>query len=154
VSAPFTFSASYDKTTKVVSGVACLVLLVAAPASRNRFVASVSAVVAVLAYAFSPRSYAVVGRTIIVNRLIGNVRIPLENLREARVSTPDDVTGCIRLWGSGGMFGYFGLFRTTKLGKCTWYVTRRDRMIVVATDLKTTLYSPDDTAGFLAAIRR
>ena len=52
------------------------------------------------------------------------------------------------------MFGYYGLFRTTKLGKCTWYVTRRDRMIVVATDSKTTLYSPDDTAGFLAAIRR
>ena len=154
MSAPFTFSATYDRTTRILSAIVGLGLLVAALASRNRFVASVSAVVAVLAYAFSPRGYVIADRTIIVKRLIGNVRIPLENLRESRASTPADVTGCIRLWGSGGMFGYYGLFRTTKLGKSTWYVTRRDKMIVVVTDSKTTLYSPDDTAGFLAAVRR
>lgn len=51
------------------------------------------------------------------------------------------------------MFGYYGLFRTTRLGNCTWYVTNRDRMVVVVTESKAALFSPDDVGGFLAAIR-
>lgn len=150
---PARFAASYDRTTKILSAVVCLGLGAAAVATHNLFVACVSAAIVVLGYAFSPQSYMVAERAIVVQRLIGNIRVPLDNLREARVTTPGDVSGCIRLWGSGGMFGYYGLFRTSKLGNCRWYVTNRRNMIVVVTDSKTTLYSPDDVGGFLAAIR-
>jgi hypothetical protein len=51
------------------------------------------------------------------------------------------------------MFGYYGLFRTSKLKKCWWYVTDRQNTVVVITDEKTALFSPDDVDGFLAAIR-
>jgi hypothetical protein len=61
--------------------------------------------------------------------------------------------GGFRLWGSGGLFGYYGLFWTSRLGKCTWYVTSRKRPVVVIAESKTTLFSPDDADGFLAAIR-
>ena len=83
----------------------------------------------------------------------GGARIPLERVREARRTTSADLRGCIRLWGSGGMFGYYGLFRTSKLKKCWWYVTDRQNTVVVITDEKTALFSPDDVDGFLAAIR-
>jgi hypothetical protein len=59
----------------------------------------------------------------------------------------------MRLFGSGGFFGYYGLFRTTKFGKCTCYVTNRKNMVVIVADSKTTLYSPDDVDGFLEGIR-
>jgi hypothetical protein len=51
------------------------------------------------------------------------------------------------------LFGYYGLFMTSKLGKSTWYVTNRSKSVVVITDTKTTVFSPDDVEGFLAAIR-
>ncbi len=105
------------------------------------------------AYAYSPRGYSLDGREIVVHRLIGNVRIRLAGLRQARPATAEDLSGGIRLWGSGGMFGYYGLFRTSGLGKCTWYVTNRRNMVVVETEEKTALFSPDDVARFLGEVR-
>ena len=150
---PASFTASYDRVTKIVSAVVCLGLGILIATVHNFFVACVSAAVVVFGYAFSPRGYVVTEGAILVQRLIGNVRVPLTNLREARLTTLEDMPGGVRLWGSGGMFGYYGLFRTSKLGKCTWYVTNRRKMLVVVTESKTTLYSPDDVDGFLAAIR-
>jgi hypothetical protein len=88
-----------------------------------------------------------------VRRLAGQARIALDDVREVRRSTPDDSRGCIRLWGSGGFFGYYGLFRSAKLGKFTGYVTNRNNSVVVITGSSTALFSPDDVDGFLAAIR-
>ncbi len=147
------FTASYDLTTKIISAVACAVLLFAGVLTHSTLVSCLSALVVVLAYAWSPRGYALRERSIVVKRLIGGVRIPLEQVREARRTTSDDLRGCIRLWGSGGMFGYYGLFRTSKLKKCSWYVTDRRNTVVVITGEKTALFSPDDVDGFLAAIR-
>jgi hypothetical protein len=57
------------------------------------------------------------------------------------------------LWGNGGLFGYYGLFRTSKLGKSTWYVTNRSHAVVVVTAARTVVLSPDEVDPFLAAIR-
>jgi hypothetical protein len=77
----------------------------------------------------------------------------LDELQAVRPATSADLAGSLRLWGSGGLFGYYGLFRTTTLGKCWWYLTSRDNAIVVITANVTALFSPDDTNGFLAAVR-
>ena len=79
--------------------------------------------------------------------------MPLDGLREVRLADWEDYRGCLRLWGNGGLFGYYGLFRTSRLGKCTWYVTNRSKAVVVVTDARTSLFSPDDPASFIAAVR-
>ncbi len=147
------FSASYDKTTKVLSAVISLFLAVIAIITSSAIVAGIGAVLILLSYGYSPRAYVVSDRSIIVRRLIGTARISLEGIREARAATEDDLSGCIRLWGNGGLWGYYGLFQTSKLGRAWWYVTNRKNTVVVITDQKTTLFSPDDVHGFLAAIR-
>lgn len=83
--------------------------------------------------------------------MIGKARISLEGLREARRANADDMQGAIRLWGSGGFFGYYGLFRTSRLGRCWWYVTNRRNLVVVIAG-QTALFSPDDVDGFLASL--
>ena len=70
-----------------------------------------------------------------------------------RRATPDDLRRAIRLRGSGGLFGYYGLFRSAKLGKFKAYVTDKNNRVVVITGSKTALFSPDDVDGFLNAIR-
>ncbi len=120
--------------------------------SRSVTIACLEAVFLFLAYAYSPQRYSVLDRAIVIERLIGNVRIPLDALSEVRAAAPDDIRGNIRLFGSGGLFGYYGLFRNSKLGKSSWYVTNRGKIVVVVTQNKTALFSPDDPEGFVSAV--
>ena len=145
------FSASYDTTTKVISAVVLVVFLVIIVATHSVVAGCLFALILVGAYAWSPRGYAVSDGSIEVKRLIGRARIPLDGLREARAATKDDFRGCLRLFGNGGLFGYYGLFSTAKLGKCTWYVTNQKKTVVVVSSAGTTVFSPDDVDGFLAA---
>jgi hypothetical protein len=147
------FSASYDRTTKILSTIVCLGLLAVIVIVHNLVLTCLSLLVIVLCFAYSPRGYVLAGRSILVKRLAGTIRIPIDELREARRATPDDFRGGIRLWGSGGLFGYYGLFSTAKLGRSTWYVTDRSNGVVVITASKTVLFSPDAAEVFLAAIR-
>lgn len=147
------FSASFDRTTKILSTVVCLGLLAVILAVHSVMLASLSLLVIFLGYAYSPRGYRLEGRALLVARLAGTVRIALDGIREVRRATPEDYSGSIRLWGSGGLFGYYGLFRTAKLGKSTWYMTNRSRGVVVTTAAKTVIVSPDDSDGFLSAIQ-
>ncbi len=147
------FPASYDRTTKIISTAICVLLLGIGLVTQSVLVACISLVVIMLAYGYSPSGYTVTNRSIIVKRLLTTAHVSLEDAREARMATADDVRGCFRLWGSGGLFGYYGLFWTSRLGKCTWYVTARKRSVVVITGSKTALFSPNDAEGFLAAVR-
>ena len=147
------FSASLDRTTKIISAIVLVVLGFAALAAQSIVVAFLGAAVIAVSYAYSPRGYEIAERSIIVRRLIGRVRIPLDDIRELRAANRDDFRGCIRLWGNGGFFGYYGLFRTSKLGKCTWYVTNRANAIVLINAAKTVVLSPDNVESFLAAVR-
>lgn len=146
------FSASYDRTTKLISAVVCAFLLLIALLLQQVMFGFVSVLILGLAYAYSPLGYTISEGTIIVRRLIGNVRFPLEDVREARRATSRDLSGAIRLWGNGGLFGYYGLFRTSNLGRCWWYLANRRNIVVVTAASKTALFSPDDVDGFLAAI--
>ena len=147
------FSAPYDRIAKIVTVVVCAVLLaVALIPHMPAFVWGIDILIVLVAYAYSPRGYVVSDRCITVKRLVGNVQVPLDGVQEARAAGADDFRGCIRLWGSGGMFGYYGLFRTSKLGKCIWYVTDRSKAVVVVTEAKTMLFSPGDVSGFLTAV--
>jgi hypothetical protein len=148
------FSVTYDLTTTIISSFVFISLIVLTMMTHSVFVGGLAFCVLGLAYAYSPQEYVVSGDSITVRRLIGRVHIPLDGLREARITTPDDVTYCIRLWGSGGLFGYYGRFRTAKLGRCTWYVTDRKNTVVVRTNAKTVLFSPDDIDGFLESVIR
>jgi hypothetical protein len=88
----------------------------------------------------------------VIRRLIGNVRIPIAGIREVRIATRDDLSGSMRVFGSGGLFGYYGLFRNSKLGTSNWYVTDRSHSVVLVSDSGTAIVSPDDSAGFIASL--
>jgi hypothetical protein len=147
------FSASYDSTAKTLSTVVCAILAVVAIVTRSFVGAGLAGASVALCYAYSPRGYAIREGSIFVKRLIGNVCIPFDGVVAIRKAAADDFAGCIRLFGSGGLFGYYGLFRTSKLGTSRWYVTNRSQAVVVVTRSRPVVLSPDDVTGFLAASR-
>ncbi len=148
------FTASWDSLTKVIS--AAVVVLLLGPAIfvlRSPLASGIGIFALVLAYPWSARGYQIIDGTLFIRRLAGSVRIPLESIRETRQATPEDLSGCVRLFGSGGLFGWYGLFRTSKLGKSTWYVTDRSNAVVLVTREKTVLISPDEVERFLGVVR-
>jgi hypothetical protein len=147
------FPASYDRTTKIISGVVLALMLGVTIATQSALAAGILLLTVVFSYGLSPRGYTVAERSILVHRMLWNARLPLEGARQARPISGDELRGSFRVFGSGGLFGYYGLFHTSKLGGCTWFVTARERLVVVITDAKSALFSPDDPDGFLAAVR-
>jgi hypothetical protein len=154
-----TFGAHHDRMTQIISGSA-VVLLVAIPlmAIRSGTVAIVlalfSAAAIALAYGYSPRVFEISDGAFRVKRLMGDVVFPLTSLRFVRDANPADFRGSVRLWASGGLFGYYGLFWSKALGKSKWYVTDRSKAIVLTYGSQTVLVSPEDHDGFVAAIER
>ena len=147
------FSASYDRLTRFMSAFLCLAFLVLIIATHSLALAILSLLIILVAYAYSPRGYVLEGRSIVVRRLVGQVRIALDDLREVRRVTANDLRGCLRLWGSGGLFGYYGLFSSSQLGRFTQYATNRKNSVLLITGTKRFVVSPDDVDAFLASIR-
>jgi len=148
-----TFAASYDLTAKIISACVVVLLLVIVIATGNALIGVLELCILALLYLFSPQSYEVSDGTILIKRLIGTVRLPLDSVREIRTGSADDFYGCNRLWASGGLFGYFGLCRTKKLGRCKWYMTNRGNSVIVEGSGMTTVISPNEISDFLAAVR-
>jgi hypothetical protein len=148
-----TTGATYDTTTKVISASVAALFVILVIITRQWLVAPLGLLILFAGYAWSPRGYTVHAHLIVVHRLIGNAPFPLAGLREARSAAKEDFSGTIRLFGSGGLFGYYGVFSRGNLGRASWYLTNRRSAVVVVTDAKTALCSPDDREAFLAAVR-
>ncbi len=146
-----TFTARYDNTARAVSVAITVVLGVIVVMTHSPVFAIPLLLVIAVSYILSPQGYAVADGFLVIRRLVGSIRIPLSEIREVRAVERLDLHGSIRLWGSGGLFGYYGLYRTPGLGMCKWYVTDRSRPVIVTAE-KIFVLSPIDTAAFIAAL--
>ena len=96
-------------------------------------------------YLFSPRKYELQNGQLIIKRLIGAKVINLTDIIEIRKINRGEMTGTIRTFGVGGLFGYYGKFHNSTFGHMTYYVTQRKNMILLKTkDEKKIIISPDD----------
>ncbi len=63
----------------------------------------------------------------------------------------DKMGWAIRIFGVGGLFGYFGKFANKEMGNMTWYATRRDKTVLVTTTgNKKIIVTPDEPEAFVA----
>jgi hypothetical protein len=149
----YSFSASYDLTTKLISALVFAIFICGAGFSGQLMVGVVGFLLVGISYALSTRGYAVSSGMLWVKRPFWSMGIPLHDIREVRAATPDDLRGCIRVFGNGGLFGYYGVFRTSALGICHWNVTNRSKAVVLLTRSKTFVLSPDDVNSFAETIK-
>lgn len=103
-------------------------------------------------FPFSPRSFELTMSGIVVRRLLRSFEIPYSDIVGAERAEWSWVG--IRLCASGGLYGYFGLFRFRDLGMVWAYVTNRHNVVLIKTK-SGTLYmlSPEDPEGFLEKLR-
>ncbi|GGH35571.1 PH domain-containing protein [Dyadobacter endophyticus] len=152
------YTASIDKPTKIITiGLTALFVAISvfefltfsADAKIGAFV-STAILIAVYAagYIYRPLAYTLTEDGLTVHRPINDVTYSLQALDSVRIVTKEQLKFTIRTFGVGGFWGYFGKFYNSVYGKMTWYVTRRDQMVLIKTDNKTILLSPDDIDSF------
>jgi hypothetical protein len=104
---------------------------------------------------FAPRAYVLTRDAIVIQRWGRAVVILRDRVREVRRIRSDEVGLAWRLFGSGGLFGSFGLFYSRSLGKFWVYVTNQEDLVLVTqVDGTKIVISPYPAHGFLDAVRK
>jgi hypothetical protein len=92
-------------------------------------ITALTAGILAIPFLFSPRGYRLTSTELIIQRPVRNIAIPYNQIIE--INQLNWIWKGIRLAGSGGLYGYLGLFYLSGVGKVWIYVTNKNKMILV-----------------------
>jgi hypothetical protein len=105
-----------------------------------------------LCYWWAPRAFSVDDTAVRIERPAGSVVLPLASIQ--RIETLEDHRTLRRVFGSGGLFGYYGTYREAALGDVKLYATRRAGRVILATSTGPVVLTPDVPDSFVSEVRR
>ena len=104
---------------------------------------------------FAPLGYVVDETGVVVNRIGPKVLILRSEIAEIRWLTKSDVGFSLRFWGSGGFFGFYGWFWSTRLGRHRAYITNAKELVLIQChDGRKFLLSPSPADVFVATLQQ
>lgn len=106
-----------------------------------------------LALLFTVTGYVVAPGELYVQRLMWATRISLEGLERVWIE-PGICKKSIRLMGNGGLFGFTGLYRNSRLGRYRLYATDISHAVVLGFPARTVVITPDLAETFVEHIHR
>lgn len=107
-------------------------------------------IITIICYVYKPLSYEISSSRIIIKRLVGSINIELSHVKEVKSIGKLAVFSTVRLFGVGGLFGYFGTFWNNKYGRMTYYATKRKGAVMIVTHKNALIViTPDDVDLFL-----
>ena len=158
-----TFSAKLDDLSKIITYVIAAVLVIPlimltqiAARGNPEVLIPFAVVIIVLAVAllFRVKSYVLTPTELQIVRQVGAKSFPINTFKSATPATTKELVFGLRLFGSGGWAGYFGTFFYRNVGKVSVFATDRKKLILLRTkDDRQILVSPEDTEGFLKALK-
>ena len=158
------FKTSLDKTAVTITVIFTLSFafiiatqyLIATPgnAVRSLYVTIIFLVIYCLSFAFHPTAYKVTQDVLIICRPIWNVQIKRADIQSIAIIDKKELSGAVRTFGVGGVFGYYGCFANYTLGSMTWYATRKDNIVLITTtNNKKIVVTPNEPSAFIAALK-
>ncbi len=158
-----TYKISLDAPAKLITALVCVFIAIISITSfdiiskngvyQSYYPKLVLLFIFLLTICFKPINYKIEEDYIIVKRILWDAKISRSEIHKAEMIDRAETSWSLRTFGSGGFFGYFGTFTNRKLGAMTWYLTRKDSLVLLKMKTgKKFLLSPDDREGFLAGI--
>jgi hypothetical protein len=149
-----TYSTSWDNLVKALT-IAVYALLISLTVAFGLLVGDVLFTAVLIAlygsvlffpYLWAPRGYTLSGDVVSVRRPLGEVKISIAQSAQRW----DWTWWGLRLIGSGGLYGYFGIFTFKRIGRVRMYATSRHRLVLIR-DAKGRKYllSPDEPERFI-----
>ncbi len=155
------FSAPWNIATKLSTGLAVVILFalpmmltqVDSPPELAAVVIGISVVILAISYLLAPRGYAVEGGNIEIRRSLFPVTIAGSEIECVKPLSKPDMGATMRVFGNGGLFGFYGVFYSRKLGRHKWYASRTNHLVGIETrGGGWVVISPDDPAKFVEAV--
>jgi hypothetical protein len=106
-----------------------------------------------ICYLLAPKKYSIDKDNFIVHRPMSDIIIPLDSIKDIRIAGDWDLKGMIRTFGVGGLFGNYGKFYSQGLGSVTMYGTQTKNFVLIKTESRKILITPDDL-GLIEEIKR
>jgi hypothetical protein len=158
------FSAPWSVSLKVLTVFTCILPLATtavgvallpenAPALARAVLVIIPPALLIASLPFAILGYVLRDGELVIERLGWCNRINLKSVVSATVD-PDAMRGSIRIFGSGGLFGFFGWFRNGRLGVYHAYCTDLKRNVVLKLADRTIVISPDDPNRFTQELTR
>ena len=99
----------------------------------------------ILVYLYRPVHYVLDGEHLIIKRPLKDVKIPMNEIKDAFIVKKDSMMWTERAGGNGGLFGFYGNFKNN-LGLMTWYATKLKNYVMIETiHSERIILTPDDT---------
>ena len=99
---------------------------------------------------FMPVGYRITESEILVKRAFSTVRFKIDDIKSIQQISEHTIAGSIRTFGNGGLFGFTGYFANADVGKMTWFITRKDTLILIDFhDEKKVVISPNEPEKFM-----
>lgn len=96
-------------------------------------------------YLYHVTAYQLTTTDLIIRRPLTDKSIPLSQVIGVEVPSKKQMSYTMRIFGNGGVFGYFGKFRNDHFGKMTWFVTQRKNYLALRlANEQILIISPDD----------
>ncbi|MBQ9138338.1 MAG: hypothetical protein IJX65_06875 [Alistipes sp.] len=139
----FRFSGGVKLTSAVVSGVLVFVVVdMWSVGVVQGLVASAVAVAMVASVLLCmPWRLVVDAQEIRVVHPIGQTKILRSEIVEIRAIGREDIMGSLRVFGSGGYFGWYGIFESFKIGRYRMYSGDRESLYLVRTEQRSYVIS-------------
>ena len=157
----YKFKSPYDNLVKFITWgtivilAAALIVLAVAELIPDWFKISMlafSVILIYLTYAYSPLGYEITPDYLIINRKLKPVMIALDKIREVKIDPQAASLKCLRLFGSGGLFGFFGTFYSGRLKVHKRYITSRKNSVLIVAD-KNYVISPEKPELFVQLLQ-
>ncbi len=155
------YAASLDRTSKIITLIISLLFLIIITSLVVSFVQhreftsliaiGLLIVIYVVTYFFRPVNYQIKNNSIVVHRYASDVVFSHTEIKKIEIIPPQKLRGSIRIFGVGGLYGYFGQFSNRDLGYMTWYATQRDNeaVLIELNNQKKIIITPDKPEQFV-----
>jgi len=160
------FDVHFSKTTKVISTISILIFLLASGfivyeiQNNNQLSLSVKLIILIaplsilLTYLFMPKQYEINENELVIHRKIGNLTILRNDITQIeKIEAYTQLGFVIRLFGSGGLFGWLGIFYSGKYGIFKMYAGAASPLLMISYGNGEKIgISPEDLDGFMATL--
>jgi len=158
------YKASFSTAAK---GVTTLLYIILAALIFNNFVGEqdssshidwiwviITGLVLVVPYLLHVKNYELNSQGLKINTPLQSKNIRFEDIKSVIVCNYDQLGITIRLVGSGGVWGYFGVFYSREFGRISFNATSLTRtLVLIKGKRKKIIISPDDTESFIKGIQ-
>jgi Bacterial PH domain len=153
------FKASFDWMVKIITATFCLFFLIFTVLGTLNVekpsmptIPVIGLLVILVVYLLHVQHYEVTHEGIKIKRLIGSKVIDFNSIKHINRLKDDDLGVVIRTFGNGGIFGFIGIHRSSIYGKITVLATQQRNYVIVETDLKKYVLTPDEPFDFVKSV--